>query len=166
MQRTNHFRWLGLVGLALLPLGLAACSPAEQDRTQQTTDSVAGEVKQSGEEINHSLSSLGDEARQRTQQLGDQLRDASRDVREAAARNGVSQVMAGEFQRHSVTLDGTPTCSATSEQMGQYHVECTAKTTDGRTATLTGDDPGEGASDFVGKVDGTEVFRQECVGLC
>src|SRR5690606_29298567 len=140
MQRTNPFRWLGLLGLALLlPLGAAACGPAEQDRAEQTTDSVAGEARQAGDEINQSLSSLGDEARQRTQRFGEQLRDASRDVREAAARNGVSHVMAGEFQRHSVTLDGTPTCSATSEQMGQYHVECTGKTTDGRTATLTGD---------------------------
>jgi hypothetical protein len=160
-------RWLGFVGLALLlPFGAAACSPAEQDRANQTTDSAADDARKSAEEIGNTLSSVGDEARDRVQRFGDELRNDSKDVREAAARNGVSSVAAGEFRRHGVTLDGTPTCEATSVAVGQYHVQCSARTTDNRLAELTGDDPGEAPSLFVGTVDGQELFRQECIGLC
>ena len=167
MRRTMPLRWLGLVGLALLlPLGAAACSPAEQDHANQTTDSVADDARKSADEIGKSLTSVGDEARDRVQHFADELRSDSKDVREAAARNGVAAVAAGEFRRHGVTLDGTPTCEATSAAVGQYHVQCSARTTDNRMAELTGDDPGEAPSNFVGTVDGQELFRQECIGLC
>jgi hypothetical protein len=167
MQRTLS-RWLGPIGLALLlPLGVAACSPSEQERTEQTTDSVKDEAQRSADHLGQTLDSMGEDARQRVQGFADQLKDASKDVREAAARNGVSAAAAGEFKRHGVTLDGTPNCSATSDKVGQYHVECTGPTTDARTATLVGDDPGgDQAANFVGSVNGQEVFRQECVGLC
>jgi hypothetical protein len=166
-MRLTLFRRLGPIGLALLlPLGAAACSQGDQDRAEQTTDSVADDARQAGNEIGHSLDSLGEDARQRVQEAADQLRSSSKDVREATARNAVSSVAAGEFKRQGVTLDGTPTCEASSDKIGAYHVQCTGPTTDGRTASLVGDDPGDGPSNFVGSVDGQEVFRQECVGLC
>jgi len=166
-MRTTLFRWLGPVGLALLlPLGAAACSPSDQERAEQTGNSVSDEAQRSADHLGQTLNSMGDDARDRAQSFADQLRDSAKDVREAAARNGVSAAIGGEFSRHGVTLDGTPTCAATSDKIGQYHVECSGPTTDGRTATLIGDDPGDGPSSFVGAVNGEEVFRQECVGLC
>jgi hypothetical protein len=167
-MRTTFLHRLGPVGLALLlPIGAAACTPSDQERAEQTSDSVSDEAQRSADHLGQKLDSVGDDARQRTQNFADQLRDGARDVREAAARNGVSSMLAGEFQRHGVTLDGTPTCAASSEQIGQYHIECYGPTTDGRTANLVGDDPGgDSPGNFVGSVDGQEVFRQECVGLC
>lgn len=167
MRRTIS-RWLGPLGLALLlPLGAAACSPSDQDQADKTTDSVTDEAQRSADHLGQTLDSMGEDARQRAQQLGDQLRDTSKDAREAAARNAVSSVLSGEFKRHGVDLDGTPTCAATSDRIGQYHVECTGPTTDGRTATLVGDEPGgEAPGTFVGAVNGDEIFRQECVGFC
>jgi hypothetical protein len=163
MLRARIIRRLGPLALvALLPLGAAACSKADQDRADQK----AGEARQAGDQVGQQLENLGDQAREKVQQAADQLRDGSKDVREAAARNAVSAVAEGEFQRHGVDFAEGPTCAATSDKVGQYHIECTAKTTTGGTATLVGDDPGEGDSNFVGAVDGKELFRQQCVGLC
>jgi hypothetical protein len=163
MRPTPLFRWLGALGLALaLPLSAAACNQADQDKAEQKAD----QARDSAQQIGGALDQLGEDAKQKVQQAADQLRDGSREVREAAARNGVSTVAAGEFRRHGIELEGTPNCAATSEAIGQYQVDCTAPTKDGRTAKLVGGDPGEAPSNFVGTVDGLEIFRQECVGLC
>ena len=155
-----------LVLLLLLPLGAAACNRNDQDRAQQTTDSAADEAQRAGHEIGQSLQQLGEDARRTVERAADDLRSSSQSVREAAARNGIAAVAQSEFRRQGVELTGTPTCSATSPSIGVYHVECTGQTTDGKAVTLVGDDPGDGPSTFVGSVEGREVFRQPCVGLC
>jgi hypothetical protein len=167
MRKELLTRWLGpLVLAALLPLGVAACSKAEQDHAEQSTDTLADQAREAGGQIGQTLDSLGDDARRMVEQAGEDLRNNSQDVREAAVRNGVAAVAGGEFQRHGVELAGTPDCAATSPSIGQYHVECTGQTKDGKPVTLVGDDPGDPPSNFVGSVDGQEVFRQQCVGLC
>jgi hypothetical protein len=167
MTTERFLRWLGPLALAaLLPLGVASCNQGDRDRAQQQTDTLSSELRDAGGQIGDSLDQLGEDARRIVEQAGEDLRSTSKDVREAAARNGVSVALEGEFHRHGVDLTGTPTCAATSDAVGQYHVECSAQTTDGKAASLVGDDPGEAPSAFVGTVDGQEVFRQSCVGLC
>jgi hypothetical protein len=167
MTTERFLRWLGPLALAaLLPLGVAGCNQGDRDQAQQRTDNVGSELRTAGGQISDSLSQLSDDARRVVQQAADDLKSTSKDVREAAARNGVAVAAEGEFHRHGVDLTGTPTCAATSDAVGQYHVECSAQTTDGKAASLVGDDPGDAPSTFVGTVDGQEVFRQACVGLC
>jgi hypothetical protein len=167
MRRELLTRWLGPLALAaLIPLGMSACSQADRDRAQERTDDLAGQAGNAGQQIGGAIEDLGAEARQSVEQAAEEVRDGSEEVREAAARNGVALVVEGEFRRHGVELDGVPACSATSPAIGQYHVECAGQTKDGRAFALVGDDPGDPPANFVGTVDGQEIFRQECVGLC
>lgn len=167
MIRASILRWLGPVALAALaPLGAAACSQSDKDRAEQQVENAGSEAREAGREIGSSLENLGDDARRAVEQAADQARSSSRDVREAAVRNGVAAAAPGEFQRQGVELDGLPSCTATSPETGTFHVECTGTTKDGKPVKLVGDDPPEGGSTYVGTVDGREVFRQGCVGLC
>jgi hypothetical protein len=157
---------IGLLSVVALAFSAAGCSSDDQQQAEQRTEDIAGDVRQAGEDAGQTVESLTDEARSAMDRAREQLNDESSGVRETAVRNAVAQAAGGEFERRGVTLDGTPECSATSPAMGEYSVTCTGRTDDGREATLVGEDPGEGPSEFVGSVDGDELFRQECVGLC
>ena len=65
-------------GLALLlPIGAAACSPSDQERADQTQNSVSDEAQRSADHLGQTLNSMGDDARQRAQQFADQVAETA-----------------------------------------------------------------------------------------
>jgi lipoprotein-anchoring transpeptidase ErfK/SrfK len=157
---------------ALLPLAAVACGKSGAD-AQNTADSVVSDVP---EETPGSLPTEEEAAKkvedmkQQMQAYGERLKQdvnsATQDARENAIAGLVATAAPGEFERRGVPLEGQPVCTAQSPSLGTYHVDCDATTTDNKAAKLVGDDPGAGDPVFVGSVDGKEVFKQGCIGVC
>jgi hypothetical protein len=130
----------------------SACSAQDNENARQTATSIANDVSANA-------GPAFDEAKQK-------VKDGAKDVREAAVRNAVAVAGPSEFRRRGHDVASPMTCSATSPSSGVFTVECTGTTKDNKKATITGTDPGEADATFAGAIDGTEVFRQTCLGIC
>ena len=89
-------------------------------------------------------------------------------ISETAVRNAVALAGAKEFKDHGYPIKDGLRCSAkaTSSSGTRVSVTCHGTTTTGGTVVLTGttDDKTASNGDFVGTVDGKEVFRKTCLG--
>lgn len=102
----------------------------------------------------------------------DVVDEASEDAVEVAARNFASVQGEQEFDSAGYTIDGDLACEAdATSDLTAVEISCTGTTDDGGDASLTGttsEFPGvsidELDGDFVGTVDGTEVFTTERLG--
>lgn len=148
-DRTASGRIPAVVATAVLAIsvGGAACS-------DDTSDSVEEDVR----------SAITDAV--------DVADEVSEDAVEAAARVFASEQGAQAFDEAGHGLDGDLTCTAdASDDLTAVDIDCTGTTQDGGQAELTGTTselPGlsvtELDGDFVGTVDGTEVFQTERLG--
>ena len=148
----------------LLPFGAAvACSQADQDAAETRTSELAADAERSASSL---ITEGSAKAKEMEPGVREQLNDTSRDAREAALRNATATGGAAPFEDRGVPIDGNLECTATSTEVGQYEVRCTGRAEDGRAVELVGTDPGQGNSNWVGKVEGTELFNVECVAVC
>lgn len=89
-------------------------------------------------------------------------------ISETAVRNAVAIGGAKEFKDRGFPIkDGLHcTARATNSSGTRVSVSCQGTTTNGHTVALTGttDDKSGSKGDFVGSVDGKELFRKTCVG--
>jgi outer membrane murein-binding lipoprotein Lpp len=146
-MRTRLFLFLAVLVLGTAALG--ACSKADSDKANQT------------------VSSVGDQLSADLDQFKSGINNASQEVRESAVRNGTAAAAPAEFRRQGYQVDSPMQCSASSPQLGEFTVNCTGTTTDGRAAAVSGTDPaGDSAATFTGTIDGNQVFMQDCIGLC
>jgi hypothetical protein len=130
----------------------SACSAQDNENARQAATSIVNDVSANA-------GPAFEDAKQK-------LKEGSRDAREAAVRNAVALAGPSEFRRRNVEVSSPMQCSASSPNPGEFTVECTGTTKDGKKAQITGSDPGAADATFVGGVDGTEVFRQNCLGIC
>jgi hypothetical protein len=91
-----------------------------------------------------------------------------RDISEAAVRNVVAVSGAAEFDHHGFPIRDHLKCTAKASSKNELHVavRCTGTTTSGQTVALSGttnNDKGD-KGNFVGTVDGKQVFRKTCLG--
>lgn len=148
-HRTTSGRVPRLAAAAALVIfvGGAACS-------EDTTDSVEEDVR----------SAITDAV--------DVADEAGEDAVEVAARLFAAEQGAQEFDESGHPLDGELACTSdASDDLTAVDIDCTGTTEDGAAAELTGTTselPGlsitELDGDFVGTVDGTEVFQSERLG--
>lgn len=132
---------------AVLVVSAAACSDDTQDSLEDDVESVVTEVV-------------------------DAVDDVSEDAVELAARNFASIQGADEFENAGHPIEGDLTCEAdATDDLTAVQIDCTGTTADGGEAVLTGttsEFPGasfdELDGDFVGTVDGSEVFSTERLG--
>ena len=130
----------------------SACSAADNENARQTATSIANDVSANA-------GPAFDDAKKK-------LAESSQDVREATVRNAVSLAAPSEFKRRNIDVPSPMTCNASSPKAGAFAVDCSGTTKDGKKAAVQGTDPGEAPATFVGTVDGAEVFRQNCLGIC
>jgi hypothetical protein len=105
-------------------------------------------------------------------EVGDALGEAADDTSEALARTIATQQGEEQFNNAGHELAGPLTCEATVQDgAAQIEISCTGTTQAGGAAALTGttnEIPGASvvalAGDFVGTVDGAEVFTTERLG--
>ncbi len=102
----------------------------------------------------------------------DAVDEVSEDAVELAARNFASAQGSQEFEAAGYPLDGDLTCEAdATNDLTAVEISCTGTTEDGAEASLDGttsEFPGvsfnELDGDFVGVVDGVEVFSTDRLG--
>lgn len=116
--------------------------------------------------------SVSSDLRSAATDVGEAVGEATDDVAEAAARNIATQQGEEQFVNAGYQLDGPLTCEATvADNAANIDIDCTGTTKEGGAATLTGTTselPGASAvsleGDFIGSVDGTEVFNTQNLG--
>jgi hypothetical protein len=94
-----------------------------------------------------------------------QLDRAKQRIGEAVIRNAAAIAGTEAFKENGHELKDTLDCTADVTSDNKATLSCTGTTKDGKAATLDGtanDDTAEKGS-FVGKVDGQEVFSQDCL---
>ena len=104
--------------------------------------------------------------------VGDAVGDVTDDAAEALARNIATQQGEEQFNNAGHTLDGPLTCTAKiADGVGKIAIDCTGTTKEGGAAVLTGttnEIPGASVvtldGEFVGTVDGEEVFTTQRLG--
>lgn len=136
-----------LAAVIVLAGTAAACDDDTQDSVEQDVETAVTEVV-------------------------DALDEASEDVVELAARNFASVQGEQEFAAAGHEIEGDLVCEAdASGDLTAVEIDCTGTTVDGGEASMTGttsEFPGasidELDGDFVGTVDGAEVFRTERLG--
>jgi hypothetical protein len=104
---------------------------------------------------------------------------AAADVRDAGARTLTSKLGAVEFKDKGHPVSGELSCSST-DGSDSFTVNCKGKDTSGKdlslvvvsrrttpspSASSSSDDPTVRGT-VVGKVDGKELFRKDCLGSC
>jgi hypothetical protein len=125
----------------------AACDDDTQDSVEEDIDTAVTEVV-------------------------DAIDDASEAAVELAARNFASAQGEQEFEAAGHEIEGDLVCEAdATSDLTAVDIDCTGTTVDGAEASMTGttsEFPGvsfdELDGDFVGTVDGTEVFSTERLG--
>jgi len=130
-----------------LAASAAACDDDTQDSVEEEVESVVTDVV-------------------------DAIDEVSEDAVELAARNFASQQGSQEFEDAGHPIDGDLICEAdATSDLTAVEISCTGTTVDGGDASLSGTSsefPGvsfdELDGDFVGSVDGTEVFSTERLG--
>ena len=88
-------------------------------------------------------------------------------IGEFALRNGAAVAGSAEFENKGYPLEKRLTCTATvSTSDEKATVACTGTTKSGKPVTLDGQAQNQKdlKGSFVGKVDGKEVFSQDCLG--
>ncbi|MEQ8842324.1 MAG: hypothetical protein RIB98_15170 [Acidimicrobiales bacterium] len=146
-SRTRSTRTIGWLATAVSVLLVFGCS-------DDTADSVEDDVR-----------SVVTEA-------ADAVDEASEDAVEVATRNFVTEQAEDEFDEAGHEIDGELSCTAdVTSGLTTVDVSCTGTTVDGASADLTGTTselPGisltEVEGDFVGTVDGAEVFQTDRLG--
>ena len=146
-SRATVFGRISRIGLAVLVVGTAACS---DDTTESVEDDVRSAI---------------------TDAVG-VVDDASESAVELAARLFASEQASQEFAAVGQPIDGDLTCVAdATSDLTSVDISCSGTTAEGARAEMTGttsEFPGasfnELDGDFVGTVDGTEVFRTERLG--
>lgn len=142
----RHHRISALIS-AIVLLGAAACS----DDTQESVEEDVRTAITDAVEV---------------------IDEASEDAVELAARNFASVQAGQEFEAAGYAIDGDLTCEAdATSDLTAVEISCTGTTVDGGEASMSGttsEFPGlsfnELDGDFVGTVDGTEVFSTERLG--
>lgn len=142
----RHHRISALIS-AIVLLGAAACS----DDTQESVEEDVRTAITDAVEV---------------------IDEASEDAVELAARNFASVQAGQEFEAAGHAIDGDLTCEAdATSDLTAVEISCTGTTVDGGEASMSGttsEFPGlsfnELDGDFVGTVDGTEVFSTERLG--
>jgi hypothetical protein len=135
------------IGLAIMVVGAAACS-------DDTNESVEDDVRSA---ITDAVGAVD---------------DASESAVELAARLFASEQASQEFADVGQPIDGDLTCVAdATNDLTAVDISCSGTTTEGAMAEMTGTTselPGASITeldgDFVGTVDGAEVFRTERLG--
>lgn len=133
--------------LAVVLVGATACDDDTQDSIEDDVETAITEVV-------------------------DVLDEASEDAVELAARNFAAVQGGQEFEAAGHVIDGDLTCEAdATDDLTAVEISCTGTTVDGGEASMSGTTselPGvsfdELDGDFVGTVDGTEVFSTERLG--
>lgn len=152
MHRTHR---PGLTAVAVVALGLAACS----DDDGQTIESIVDDIEQA--------------ARTAVTEAEAAVDEAATDAVETAVRNLVAEQGEEQFTDAGYPLnDEGLSCQATaSEGLDSVSVQCTGTTEAGEQAELTGETaefPGESVVEvegtFTGTVDGGEVFSTDVLG--
>ena len=116
--------------------------------------------------------SVEDDVETAVTEVVDALDEASEDVVELAARNFAAIQGEQEFESAGHTIEGDLACEAdATDDLTAVEIDCTGTTVDGGEASMTGatsEFPGASINeldgDFVGTVDGTEVFSTERLG--
>lgn len=156
LKRTNAksprlplVRRLAIVAAAVaLPIGVGACSSKTKDSAKSDAQAAVSDAREAAANV---------------------LDNAT----ETAVRNIATQQGEEQFTNAKNPLDSNGlTCEATmAEGVAHVTVSCTGMTEAGKAATLTGQTtevPGASVSqlegDFVGAVDGSEVFKTEKLG--
>jgi hypothetical protein len=89
-------------------------------------------------------------------------------ISETAVRNAVAVGAAKEFNDRGYPIKGDLTCTAkaTNSAGTRVSVTCKGVTTNGHTVEVQGTTEDKSANDgnFVGAVDGRELFRKSCLG--
>jgi hypothetical protein len=154
-RRMHHLPRLGLTAVAVLALGLAACS----DDDSETVESIVEDIEQA--------------ARTAVTEAEAAVDEAATDAVEAAVRNLVAEQGEEQFTDAGYPLnDEGLSCQATaSDGLDSVSVQCTGTTEAGEQAELTGETaefPGESIVEvvgtFTGTVDGSEVFSTDVLG--
>jgi hypothetical protein len=150
----QHPHRLGLT-LAVVALGLAACS----DDEAQTVESIVDDIEEA--------------ARTAVTEAEEAVDEAATDAVETAVRNLVAEQGEEQFTDagHPLDDDGL-SCEATAtDGLDSVSVQCTGTTEAGAPAELTGETaelPGESVVElegtFTGTVDGGEVFSTDVLG--
>lgn len=89
------------------------------------------------------------------------------DISEAAVRNVVSAGAAKEFKDRGFPIRDDLTCTARASRENELDVlvACTGTTTSGQAVKLSGTtDESLDRGNFVGTVDGKQVFEETCLG--
>jgi hypothetical protein len=89
-------------------------------------------------------------------------------ISETAVRNAVALGAAKEFKDRGFPIKDGLKCTAKATNSAGTHVSvsCQGATTNGHTVALAGttDDKSASSGNFVGTVDGREIFRKSCLG--
>ncbi len=144
--------------VALVALGVAACSDEDRDEIGQAADSLVQDVQDAANTVVSNAE----------QAAGDAVNAAA----ETAVRNVAAQAGRAEFSDAGHPIEGDLTCEATvAGNASQVDVTCNGTTEAGGTALLTGQTselPGAGVTDiagtFTGTVNGEEVFTADALG--
>jgi len=94
-----------------------------------------------------------------------QLDKAKTQIGEVVIRNAAAIAGTAAFEQNGYELEQRLACTATVTSDNTATLDCAGTTKDGKPVTLEGianDDTAEKGS-FVGKVDGQEVFSQDCL---
>lgn len=140
-------RRISTILLAAAALAFAGCSDDTQDSIGSDLQNVATDV-------------------------GEVVDEAGNDAAEALARNIATQQGEEQFTNAGHALDGPLECTAAiADGVSQIDIDCTGVTQEGGAAVLTGSTseiPGASVvsleGDFVGTVDGAEVFSTGQLG--
>lgn len=146
-RNRTAFGRLSTVGLAVIAVGAAACS---DDTTESVEEDVRSAITDAVEVVD----------------------DASENAVELAARLFASEQASQEFAAVGYPIDGDLTCVAdATSDLTAVDISCSGTTAEGEQAEMTGttsEVPGasftELDGDFVGTVDGAEVFTTERLG--
>jgi hypothetical protein len=162
----HHTHKLGLTAVAVVALGLAACS----DDDGETVESIVEEIEAAARTAVTEAEEAVDEAATEAEEAVD---EAATDAVETAVRNLVAEQGEEQFTDAGYPLnDEGLSCDATaSDGVDSVSVQCTGTTEAGAPAELTGETaefPGESIVEvvgtFTGTVDGSEVFSTDVLG--
>jgi hypothetical protein len=94
-----------------------------------------------------------------------ELNHAKEKIGEFAIRNAAAIAGSAAFKENGYPLEKRLVCTANVTSDNTATLACTGTTKDGKPVTLDGtaDDDSAGKGSFVGKVDGHEVFSQDCL---
>jgi hypothetical protein len=162
----HHTHKLGLTAVAVVALGLAACS----DDDGETIESIVDDIEQAARTAVTEAEAAVDEAATEAEAAVD---EAATDAVETAVRNLVAEQGEEQFSDAGYPLnDEGLSCEATaSDGLDSVSVQCTGTTEAGEQAELTGETAefsGESIVEvvgaFTGTVDGSEVFSTDVLG--